>query len=212
MEKSLRQDCPPELKVIETFRVEDGIAPRLELHLKRLAATCGLLEIDLDQARLRSCLDALPSQGVLRARLTVDLSGHVELGYAVLGASKSRWTVAIAPERISSDDPWLQVKTTQRMLYEQMRGALPAGVDEWIFLNERDEVCEGTITNIFVERDGRLLTPPLRSGLLPGVLRESLLDTGGARDQVIKREDLCGSLWLGNSLRGLIAAELVELG
>ena len=58
--------------------------------------------------------------------------------------------------------------------------------DEVILLNERGEVCEGTITNVFADvGDGVLVTPALACGLLPGVLRGELLDEGRASEAVL---------------------------
>ena len=65
-------------------------------------------------------------------------------------------------------------------------------MEELIFLNERDEVCDGTITTVFFDRGQGMRTPPLTCGLLPGVLRAE--DLGQVR------------LWVGNSLKGLIPA------
>jgi para-aminobenzoate synthetase/4-amino-4-deoxychorismate lyase len=73
-----------------------------------------------------------------------------------------------------------------------------------VFCNERGELCEGGRSNIFVERDGVLLTPPLSCGLLPGVLRAELIAQGRAREAVLRPGDLKGEVWFGNSLRGLI--------
>jgi branched-subunit amino acid aminotransferase/4-amino-4-deoxychorismate lyase len=83
-----------------------------------------------------------------------------------------------------------------------------SGADEAIFLNERDELCEGARTNLFVPRGGLLLTPPLSSGLLPGVLRASLLADGRARESLLRLPDLDAGFFLGNSLRGLLPAQL----
>ncbi len=107
---------------------------------------------------------------------------------------------------------WLGHKTTNRALYDQARAGLPVGIDELIFVNERGEVCEGTITNVFVQEGDRLLTPPLASGLLPGVLRAELLDTGRAVEAVLTLPDLehAEAIFCGNSLRGLIRATLAE--
>ena len=120
------------------------------------------------------------------------------------------WRVGIARERVRSDDPWRQVKTTERGLYDCARAAMPDGIDELLFLNDNDELCEGTITNIFVETEAGLLTPPLSSGVLPGILRAELLETGQAREAILTRADLQSAkqIHVGNALRGLIRAAL----
>ena len=73
-----------------------------------------------------------------------------------------------------------------------------------VFLNAAGEIAEGARSTIFVEREGRLLTPPLRCGALPGVLRAELIDAGRAVEQVLMPADLAQGFWLGNALRGLI--------
>jgi para-aminobenzoate synthetase/4-amino-4-deoxychorismate lyase len=70
-------------------------------------------------------------------------------------------------------------------------------------------VTEGSFTNVFVEREGVLLTPPARLGLLPGVLREYLIEKGQAREAELTLGDLADGFQLGNAVRGLFAAELV---
>ena len=123
------------------------------------------------------------------------------------------WRLGVASTRLASGDPLLGHKTTERAAYEAARaGFAPARADEVILLNERGELCEGTITSIFVDagEGGRLLTPAARCGLLPGVLRAELLDEGRAEEAVLTVADLdrARSVWVGNSLRGLIAARL----
>lgn len=88
--------------------------------------------------------------------------------------------------------------------------SLPADspIFDLVFLNERGEVAEGARSNIFVERDGVLLTPPIESGALPGVLRADLLARGQAREAVLRPADLAGGFWMGNALRGLIRVTL----
>ena len=95
----------------------------------------------------------------------------------------------------------------RRALYDQSRAALPEGLDELIFQNERGEVCEGTITNVFFDRGHGMRTPPLTSGLLPGVLRAEL----ACPEEVLRAEDLPRvRLWVGNALRGLIPARFAN--
>ena len=76
-----------------------------------------------------------------------------------------------------------------------------------MFVNERGEVTEGSRTNIFVERDGVWLTPPLSSGVLDGCLRRELIENGPQRvvERVLFPSDLDdGTVWFGNALRGLV--------
>ena len=145
-------------------------------------------------------------------RLTLDGAGQVEVTEAPLPPAAAVWRVRLADARLDSADPWLRHKTTRRALYDRVRATLSDALDEALFLNERDEVCEGTITNLFAEvEEGQFVTPALSSGLLPGVLRAELIRERKARSEVLRPEDLkFRTLYVGNSLRGLIRAELVE--
>jgi 4-amino-4-deoxychorismate lyase len=90
---------------------------------------------------------------------------------------------------------------------------LPEGIHEWVFLNECGDVCEGTITNVVVTTpNGDRLTPPLASGCLPGVFRQSLLAEGTVNEVVLNLEDLreAKSITLVNALRGLLNARWDE--
>lgn len=210
MESPLHEIAPAGLEVIETlgFSPDAGFA-RLALHVDRCEATCARLQFPFDRAAVLLALGEAVADAPARVRLTVDALGLVAVTAAGLAEAACLWRVGIADERLRSDDPWLQVKTTQRGVYDRARSALPDGIDEMIFLNERDEVCEGTITNIFVERDDVLVTPPMASGLLPGVLRQELLESGKASEGVLGLNDLAGGFYVGNSLRGMIKAHLV---
>jgi para-aminobenzoate synthetase/4-amino-4-deoxychorismate lyase len=113
---------------------------------------------------------------------------------------------------VDSSDLLLRHKTSWREFYddEQARLAKLTGCDEAIFLNERGELTEGSRTNIFIRRGGKLLTPPLSAGLLDGVLRRELIEQGQCVESTLRPKDLVGDLFLGNSLRGLIAATHVQ--
>jgi 4-amino-4-deoxychorismate lyase len=118
----------------------------------------------------------------------------------------------LAQTRLDSRDPWLTVKTTHRPAYDAARAALPPGIDEVLFQNERGEVCDGTITTVFFDRGQGLRTPPLVAGLLPGVLRAAQL-AGPVQEETLLARDLPQvRLWVGNSLRGMIPARWVDPG
>lgn len=207
MESPLR--LPDGQVLIETFARRGGVFVRRDAHLARMARSAGALGIPFDRAAIDAALAAVTGAGPLRVRLTLDGTGAVAVTAAPLADGPPVWRVAVHAERLDPADPWLRVKTSVRTRYDRARADLPDGVDEWLFLNTREEVCEGAITNVFLRRDGRLLTPALGCGLLPGVLRAELL-AGGAEEAVLTADDLAdGAVFVGNALRGLAPARLV---
>ena len=76
-------------------------------------------------------------------------------------------------------------------------------------IRDDERLTEGSFTNIFVKRGDLLITPPLALGLLPGILRRSLLESGRAMEGDVRLDDLSGGFFIGNALRGLIPAQLI---
>ncbi|WP_394351555.1 aminotransferase class IV [Paragemmobacter ruber] len=203
MEGALRGRAGGDVRLIETLLWDGAAFPRLPLHLARLAAGAEALGYPFDGAAVRAALGAAVAAGPLRVRLTLGAAGDAEVTVAPLPAAKAAWRVGLAAARLASDDPWLRVKSTRRAAYDAARAALPDGVDEVVFLNERAEVCDGTITTVFFDRGQGMRTPPLTCGLLPGVLRAEL----AVPEEVLRAADLPRvRLWVGNALRGLIPA------
>ena len=198
-----------DLRLIETLLWDGTAFARLDRHLARLAASAAVLGFVHDPKAVARALGAVDGPTPLRVRLTLGRAGDVRMSAAPLPEAKSEWRIAVSPVRLAADDPRLRHKTSDRALYDGTRAALPDGTDEVIFLNERGEVCEGTITNVFFDLGDGLCTPPLTCGCLPGVLRAEMLAMGQAREAVLTAADLSRArLWVGNSLRGLIAATL----
>jgi para-aminobenzoate synthetase/4-amino-4-deoxychorismate lyase len=206
------RDCDPGLKLIETLRRENGHYPRLAGHLSRLRRSADWLGFALDEVALRGCLDAQPADGIWRVRVTLAKNGDFAAQCFPLVDEPGRLRHArLAAVPIDSGDPLRGHKTSERGVYDDALRSLPAdsAVFDLVFLNERGEVAEGARSNVFVERDGILLTPPLASGCLPGVLRAELLASGRAREATLMPADLQSDFWLGNALRGLIRVRLL---
>ena len=200
----------PGFKLIETMRLEDGTYPLLILHLERLEKSAGALGFACEIQPIRAELSkqALENRtGVFRVRVTLTHDGAFQASIAMLNDEECSWRVVLSDEVLDSDDYLLRHKTSARSRYDGVLSKLPADVFDAIFFNSRGEVCEGARSNVYVERDGKLLTPPLACGLLPGVMRRQLLQTGRAVEQVLTQEDLRGAttIYLSNALRGLIA-------
>ncbi|WP_299845177.1 aminotransferase class IV family protein [uncultured Roseovarius sp.] len=214
MESPLCPPSDPGFRLIETFRWEPGSGIlRRARHLARLVRSAARLGIETKG--VEAALETLEGDAPLRVRLTVDAKGQAEVTSAPFQAMAegAAWCVGLSDAVLDADDPWLHVKTTQRHVYDTARANLPAGVDELLFLNARQELCEGTITNLFVDLGAGLITPPLCCGLLPGVLREEMIAKGAAQEAVLTVDDLrqARAIYVGNSLRGLIPSRLVGL-
>ena len=202
MEGALR-GAAGDVRLIETLLWDGARFPRLPLHLARLAAGAGELGFPCKSGVVERALRDAVGEGPLRVRLTLGAAGDIEVTVAGLPPAKAEWRVGLAVARLSSADPWLKVKSTRRAAYDAARAGLPEGLDEVLFLNERGEVCDGTITSVFFDRGQGMRTPPLSSGLLPGVLRAEM----AVPEEVLMADDLPRvRLWVGNALRGLIPA------
>lgn len=203
--------------LIETMRWEPAAGfVRGGLHLDRIRASALALGFDFEEeAALAAMNGAAAGDGALRIRLELARNGQATATSApfVAISPEAVWTVAVASARLVSSDPLLRHKTSRRAIYASARSEFPVpAIDEVVLLNEDGLVCEGTITNVFVRRepDGPLLTPPLCCGLLPGVLRRELVESGAAREEALTPDCLAGAaqFFCGNSLRGLIPAAL----
>ena len=201
--------------LIETMRFtpEDGI-PLLELHLERLRASAEELGFAFDRHALRNAIQALcfDADQPAKLRLVAARSGAYSLELAALPpALPDPLTCAVLPLPVDEGDWRLRHKSTDRRFYEQgLAAAHSAGAQEALFLRDDGLVTEGCFTNVFVERDGRLLTPPTRLGLLPGVLRHALIDEGRAVEAELTLDDLASGFLVGNALRGLMPARLLS--
>lgn len=184
--------------VFETCAVYEGQAFALTRHLRRLrrsALGLGLGEPDLDEVRtaVEKVLAAAGDAGRLRITLT---GGPGPLGSHRFEPEAQRQTLVVlaGPATRAQDSrvvrvPWVRnersavagLKTTS---YAEnvvaLAEAYRQGADEAVLANTVGELCEGTGSNVFVERRGELVTPPLSSGCLAGITRELLLEWGAA--------------------------------
>tara|TARA_R110002096_G_scaffold22170_4_gene71499 strand:- start:18934 stop:19563 length:630 start_codon:yes stop_codon:yes gene_type:complete len=209
VESALHEIAPKGLDVIETlgFTPDDGFV-RLAAHIDRMEATCDRLKFPFDRGAVLMALGEAVDAIAARVRMTVNADGKIAVQVGMI-VPVDRWRVGISDVVLKSDNPWLSVKTSERSIYDTARAGL-VDLDEVLFLNERGEVCEGTITNVFADLGDGLVTPPVSCGCLPGVLRGEMLASGDAREGVLTLDDLrtAKGVFVGNSLRGLIKAHL----
>lgn len=122
-------------------------------------------------------------------------------------------TIAISNKQVNSNSTWFYHKTTNRELYNnEFAKAMAVGCADMIFLNDKGKLTEGCISNIFLYMDGTYVTPPVKDGLLAGVMREFLLEEGGGqiREQSLTVDDLQAAqiVCICNSVRGVTEVKL----
>lgn len=207
----------------------------IELHLSRLWYSAqvlqfdliqfGSIQIDLMQAKFDSevlrLLDASVNTAQIsqRVRLMVSRDGSIQVEANPLSTMPNRIKLCLAKEPVNSNSIWLRHKTTWRNLYQEAgKGIINNKIDDVILFNERGEITETTIANIAVKLNGKWYTPPLLSGLLPGVYRQHLLNRGKLMERVITIDDLFLAnrqntrspvIAIFNSVRGWRRAELL---
>jgi para-aminobenzoate synthetase/4-amino-4-deoxychorismate lyase len=199
--------------LIETLRHEPGTGfIRGDVHLSRLERSAAVFSIPFsrDEAE-RALTDAVRHRtSPSRIRMVLSEDGTLEVKCEPFPkTSEAGWTYAISPRRVQSTDPLARHKTTWRALIDSEFGRLnrATACDQVVFLNERGELAEASGSNIFVRKNGRLVTPPLSAGALDGCLRRALLESGECEEGVLTPADLEDhEVFLGNSLRGLVRA------
>ncbi len=197
--------------LIETMRFDpdSGIA-RLELHLDRMKASARTFDFAFDRHEARNRLHAATFHldSAVKIRLLAGKSGALAIEVRPLPASPNEpVAVKLVPLPVDPSDFRLAHKTSDRAFYDNARRE--AGCDEVIFADPQGRLTEGSFTALFVERDGKLLTPPIERGLIPSVLRREYLETGQAVESDLTEADLGGEFYIGNSVRGLIPARRV---
>jgi para-aminobenzoate synthetase/4-amino-4-deoxychorismate lyase len=206
-------------QLIETMLFDGTSLPFLTLHLERLASSAAYFDFVCDhdsiESQLRQLEASLPGGQRLRIRLLLDSAGLITLSHTAISPESSPLKVRISPHRTNSGDVFLRHKTTLRSFYDQQYAdARNDGFDEVLFLNERGELTEGAISTLFLNLGGQLLTPPLSSGVLPGILRRHTLATRPeAREATVTIDDLrvADSVFFGNSVRGLRQVSQIEM-
>ena len=196
--------------LIETMRFDPraGVAD-LERHVARVAASAAALGFAFNAHDARNVLQGATFRlrDARRVRLRLSRDGATSVAIGDLPPEPTGPVpVALRSLPVASNDFRLHHKTSDRSFWE--RGRVSDGLFETLFVDADGFLTEGSFTSLFVDDGDVLLTPPLSRGLLPGVLRERLIDEGRAREADLRVEDLADGFWIGNAVRGLIRARL----
>jgi len=203
-------ETPPAFSLLETMRwtPAEGFFLR-EKHIHRLLDSADYFDFPIpSKAALEAFLDEIASRFTSPQRVRLMLTKEGELRYEAQAlqpnAPQPPLKAALARQPIHSANPFLFHKTTHRDVYETAKRDFP-GFDDVLLYNERGELTEFTLGNLLARIDGRLYTPPIACGLLPGTFRAYLLETGQAEERILRREELhaCTEIFRINSVRGI---------
>ncbi|HUP74425.1 MAG TPA: aminotransferase class IV [Acidimicrobiales bacterium] len=189
-------------------RETTGVAFARRRHLQRLHGSAGIVGIEIDTTLVEDGVDAVLSRWGSRAgrlRITATAGGAVIVSADAVVEVAATATVVVAPWPRNERSPLASAKHTayaDNVL--AFAYARDLGATEALFLNTRDEVCEGSRTNIFAVCDGQLVTPPQSAGCLPGVTRALVLEYGGAVEATLDLPQLMAAseAFLTSALRG----------
>lgn len=209
----------PPFALLETTRWAGEVA-LLDRHLARLRASAAHFGFRCDEATVLAALegatDGLDPAAPHRFRLTVERDGRAEVEAVSIDANPPIRTAAVFPEPVQPGGPFWRHKTTRRAHYDgPLAWARARGFDEAVLADERGEVVEATRATVWVQKGGRLLTPPLSAGGLPGVFRAHVLATHpDAAETRLTTRDLfeAEAVLLSNAVRGLFPVEVREAG
>ncbi len=197
------------LGLFETIRVSRGIPEFLDRHAERMARSAQFLGISFSEKEFINALgealaDCSPDlDWRVRITLFLDEGPHYLAQAEPLGPVPEIVELMLSDHRVFSGDPLCQHKTTSRLLYYLIqREAEARGLWDGFLLNERGEVTETGRANLFFMVEDEILTPPVSSGVLPGIIREILLEHGLAREEIILPDDInrASAAFVTNSL------------
>jgi branched-chain amino acid aminotransferase len=182
--------------LFETMRAYGGRIFLLDKHVRRLLVSARVFGIgSLDESELEcACSSVVEANKLDSARIRLTVSRGEGTGakgrptvlvqarpYTSPASEKYRtgFRAVISEARRHSKSLLVRHKTTSYVECVMARElAVSAGYDEALFLNEAGNLTEGSISNLFlVDKNGKLVTPPLEAGLLAGVTRGWVLET-----------------------------------
>ncbi len=209
----------PYFELFETLKFSNGEFERLNLHLKRLEDSASYFLFKYDKELIIQSLNEellkYDSAKAYRAKLLLNKWGKVKVEVSGFPVSPEEIKIIISDKIISTENRFQYFKTTNRELYNsEHKKYSEKGFFDVIFINEKNQVSEGATTNIFINKMGLLYTPPVASGILPGVFRKSWLQKNiNIKEEVLYKDDLliADEILLTNSLRGIVKVDKLYL-
>ena len=188
-----------EFQIIETVKIENGTILFEKEHFERMQKTAEHFGFKFKTPEI-----VKTDNGMLRILLNRDGEIKTELK-RITPAKTSK--IAISPIIQNSKNEFLYYKTTYRPWYFDSFQKIKNGeIYDEIFFNEKGELTEGARSNIVLQLNGNLYTPPVQCGLLNGVFRQELLKNNKCTEKILYKKDLekAEKIFCVNSVRGMV--------
>ena len=202
----------PYFEIFETCRVEKGNVTFLNAHLLRMKQAADYFLFAFDELKIKKKifneLNKLDMEKIYRIKITLSKTGSVNIQTEEFIQSTTRVKIILSESRINGRNKFQYFKTSNRKLYDsEYKHYKSKGYFDVIYLNENDDIAEGSITNIFVKKGDVITTPSLQCGILPGIYRKYYLRTHPEiKEKRISLDELitADEIILTNSLRGAV--------
>lgn len=205
-------------EIFETMLVENEKIFFLDQHLQRMQKTAEFFLFIFDRTKIEKQLNEIIKKldnQKYRLKLTMDKWGRLNHFIFPIFMSSNEVKVIISKKIISSKNKFQYFKTTNRKLYDgEHKKYSKLGYFDVIFFNEKNEITEGSITNIFVFKNNKIFTPPLSAGILPGIYRNHFIKNNIiAGEKKLYQQDLleADKIVLTNSVRGEVVVKKLFL-
>jgi len=196
-------------EIFETMKIEDGKIFLLDEHLDRMKQAADYFLFCFERQKTKSYIKKVISRidkNDYRFRIALEKNGNLTHTFSEMFQSFNEAKVIVSKNKIYTKNRFQYFKTTNRSLYNQEYNKYTSkGFFDVIYFNEKGELTEGAITNIFIYKNNVISTPPINAGILPGVYRKHLLkNDSGIRERRLYLEDLleADKIVLTNSVRG----------
>ena len=201
----------PEFELVETMLFRKKFLYARD-HISRMLSSAEYFAYPFSRPMLKELLKEialeLDSDKDYRVRILLDKKGSLRWEKsAILLKKNSSYTLQLSSQPVNEKNPFLFHKTTHRPWYNKaMRDIKRGRCFDVAFCNSKGEITEGSISNLFIEKNKTLYTPPVTCGLLPGILRKNLISRRKCKEKVIPLKDIfsADNVYCGNSVRGLI--------
>lgn len=203
-------------ELFESMLLENGSVFLLNYHLERLRESAEFFLFDHDEKKFLNYLEAIlkncEAEKKYKFKISLDKWGSYNHSVSEITEAASDVDICVSEKRILSSDKFIYFKTTNREFYDsEFASNRVRGFDETIFINEHDNITEGSRTNIFIGQNDKLYTPPVEDGLLNGCYRRHILEHHLAEVKKLKIDDLLSAerVMIANSVRKEISVKRI---